>query len=59
MVDVIKKTTNTTGNGHNIAGVDDQRVRWRWTPGKVYHWVLAFGAVAYALWRFATNEESK
>nr|XP_037274826.1 protein-cysteine N-palmitoyltransferase HHAT-like [Rhipicephalus microplus] len=58
MVDVVKDTTHTAGNGHNIAGVDDQRVRWRWTPGKVYHWVLAFGAIAYALWRFATNEEN-
>ncbi|XP_049266876.1 protein-cysteine N-palmitoyltransferase Rasp isoform X1 [Rhipicephalus sanguineus] len=31
--------------------------RWRWTPGKVYHRVLAFFAFAYALGRFATNEE--
>ncbi|XP_075555098.1 protein-cysteine N-palmitoyltransferase HHAT-like isoform X3 [Dermacentor variabilis] len=31
--------------------------RWRWTPGKVYHWVLSYTAFAYALWRFATTEQ--
>ncbi|KAH6926423.1 hypothetical protein HPB50_018154 [Hyalomma asiaticum] len=31
----------------------------RWTPGRVYHWVLSFGAFAYALGRFATNEEKR
>ncbi|XP_049526748.1 protein-cysteine N-palmitoyltransferase HHAT-like isoform X5 [Dermacentor silvarum] len=33
--------------------------RWRWTPGKVYHWVLSYTAVAYAFWRFGTSEEKK
>ncbi|XP_049526742.1 uncharacterized protein LOC119458142 isoform X9 [Dermacentor silvarum] len=31
--------------------------RWRWTPEKVYHWVLAFTAAGYAMWSYATNEE--
>ncbi|XP_075555095.1 protein-cysteine N-palmitoyltransferase Rasp-like [Dermacentor variabilis] len=31
--------------------------RWRWTPGKVYHWVLSYTAVGYAFWRFATTEQ--
>ncbi|XP_065291835.2 protein-cysteine N-palmitoyltransferase Rasp-like isoform X1 [Dermacentor albipictus] len=31
--------------------------RWRWTPEKVYHWVLSYSAFAYVLWRFATTEQ--
>uniref|UniRef100_A0A224YST8 Acyltransferase required for palmitoylation of hedgehog hh family of secreted signaling n=1 Tax=Rhipicephalus zambeziensis TaxID=60191 RepID=A0A224YST8_9ACAR len=46
-------------NGHHVAGSDRKRVRWRWTPGKVYHWVLSLGAVAYALGRFATTEQKE
>ncbi|XP_049266899.1 protein-cysteine N-palmitoyltransferase HHAT isoform X19 [Rhipicephalus sanguineus] len=53
-----RETARASENGYHVVGNDDQQVRWRWTPGKVYHWVLAFGAFAYALGRFATNEES-
>ncbi|KAL1414872.1 hypothetical protein MTO96_007132 [Rhipicephalus appendiculatus] len=52
-------TSHAAGNGrHHVVETDSQRVRWKWTPGRVYHWVLAFGAFAYALGKFATNEES-
>ncbi|XP_037501322.1 uncharacterized protein LOC119375208 [Rhipicephalus sanguineus] len=56
---VDRKTENAPAseNGRRIVGGDKKRVRWRWTPGKVYHWVLSFGAVAYALGRFATTEQ--
>ncbi|XP_050037550.2 protein-cysteine N-palmitoyltransferase Rasp-like [Dermacentor andersoni] len=32
--------------------------RWNWTPEKVYHWGFTFAITAYALWRFATNEQN-
>ncbi|XP_075722362.1 protein-cysteine N-palmitoyltransferase Rasp isoform X1 [Rhipicephalus microplus] len=32
--------------------------RWRWTPEKVYHWVVYFGATMYVFWRFATTEQN-
>uniref|UniRef100_A0A131Z119 Acyltransferase required for palmitoylation of hedgehog hh family of secreted signaling n=1 Tax=Rhipicephalus appendiculatus TaxID=34631 RepID=A0A131Z119_RHIAP len=52
-------TSHAAGNGrHHVVDTDSQRVRCKWTPGRVYHWALAFGAFAYALGKFATNEES-
>ncbi|KAL1414868.1 hypothetical protein MTO96_007129 [Rhipicephalus appendiculatus] len=32
--------------------------RWRWTPEKVYHWVVSFGVTIYVFWRFATTEQN-
>ncbi|XP_054928777.1 protein-cysteine N-palmitoyltransferase Rasp-like [Dermacentor andersoni] len=32
--------------------------RSKWTLEKVYHWVFISAAVGYAMWRYATSEES-
>ncbi|KAL3186834.1 hypothetical protein MRX96_026796 [Rhipicephalus microplus] len=32
--------------------------RWRWTPEKVYHWVVSFGVTVYVFWKFATTEQN-
>ncbi|KAL1414873.1 hypothetical protein MTO96_007133 [Rhipicephalus appendiculatus] len=52
-----KKMTHVSENEPHVVGSQKQLERWRWTPGKVYHWVLSFCTVAYALWRFATTEQ--
>lgn len=31
---------------------------WKWTPGRIYHWVLSFTIAAYVMWRYASNEYS-
>ncbi|KAL1414865.1 hypothetical protein MTO96_007126 [Rhipicephalus appendiculatus] len=35
-----------------------QPYRWKWTPGRIYHWGLSFGITAYVMWRYASNEYS-
>ncbi|XP_049266877.1 protein-cysteine N-palmitoyltransferase Rasp isoform X3 [Rhipicephalus sanguineus] len=32
--------------------------RWKWTPEKVYHWVVSFGVTGYLFWSFATTKEN-
>nr|XP_037274824.1 protein-cysteine N-palmitoyltransferase HHAT-like isoform X4 [Rhipicephalus microplus] len=35
-----------------------QPYRWKWTPARIYHWVLSFSIPAYVMWRYASNQYS-